>query len=75
MSKWKIRINRVEYYEMDVVVEADNEKEAIENVDEAWQEDSPYLYEKLTDCPVDGNTFFTICGLAKENEVKQLINI
>jgi hypothetical protein len=72
--KWKIRINRVEYYEMDVVVEADNEKEAINSVDAEW-EDSSYLYEKLTECPVDGNAFFTVCGLANENEIKQLINI
>lgn len=73
--KWKIRIIRVEYYEMDVVVEAKDEDEAIEKLDAEWQEDNAYLYEKLTDCAVDGNTFFSVCGPATEIESECLINI
>lgn len=75
MAKYKFRINRVEYYEMDVVVEASSREEAIEKMDAEWQDDNGYLYEKLTDCAVDSNTFFSCGGLATKEETEYLINI
>lgn len=72
--KWKIRINRVEYYEMDVVVEAKNLDDAVAKVEKDWNEDD-YLYSKTVDCMVDSDTTFWKLGLAKEEDEKYLINI
>ena len=74
MAKWKVSIKRVEYYSTSVVVEAKDHKEAVEKVQKKWDEDLE-LYDEVTDTFDDASTDFYICGLASENEIKDLTNI
>lgn len=74
MARWKIGINRIEYYINEVVVEADTPEEAMMKVQGKWQEDEE-LYEETTDVLHDAETHFTSNGLAKEKEIEYLTNI
>lgn len=74
MAKWAVRIQRYEVYEMDVVVEAENIDEAITKTEQEWDKDL-YLYEHLSNCMKDSETRFCKCGLAKEEDIENLINI
>lgn len=74
MAKFKIEIRLVEYYSNAIVVEAENLDEAVRKVEEAWNDDD-YLYEKTADCLDDQSVQFSKAGLAKEEDLKNLINI
>ena len=74
MAKFKIDIFRTEYFRNSVVVEAADLDEAVKKVERAWEEDD-YLYEKTTDMLEDADTKFYKAGLAKDIDIKYLINI
>jgi len=67
MAQWKVRINRTEVYEMDVVVEAKDLDEAIGKVQEEWINDD-YLYDQLSNCMVDSDTNYWKLGAAGNND-------
>lgn len=72
--KWAVRINRVEYYEMDVVVEAETADEAIKMTEAEWEKDT-YLFDHLSNCMTDSETRFWKRGAASESEIKTLITL
>ena len=74
MKKYKVKITRVEYYSMTVVVEAENLDEAIEKTEKKWEHDE-YLYERLQDFQDDTETKFHKCGLASESDINKFITI
>lgn len=67
MAQYKIEIRRVEYYSYAVVVEANNQNEAVKKVEKAWEND-PSLYEKVTDNFDDTRTQFIRRGRIAEPE-------
>lgn len=69
MAKWKIAITRAEYYDLDVVVEAEDLDEAIKKVQAEWKADDS-LYEMVTDMMVDCRTDFWKKGLASETDIE-----
>ena len=73
MSKFKVRITRVETYCRDVEVEAENQDDARAKAEENEQDNE---YSALFDCPDDVKTYFNVCGypnvlnpIAKDGEV------
>ncbi len=67
MPKFKVTINRVERYRLDVVVSARSKAEAVRKVMLDW-ETSEYLYTKTTDSPYYSSTSFRKGGEATAEE-------
>ena len=59
MSKFKVRITRVETYVRDVEVEAESIEDAIAKAEDNEQDNE---YAELFDCPDDVQTSFNVCG-------------
>ena len=74
MSKYKVRIERVEYYSVTVLVDAKDENEAMDKVEEKWRADD-YLYEKMTDFIDDSKTDFIPCGKATRDDLRNFTHI
>lgn len=59
MSKFIVKVKHVEYFEGQVLVQANSEAEAEEKVRKEFYQ-SDYLYDRITDCATEHNTkFFT----------------
>ena len=73
MARWKVRIERTEVYEMDVVVEAEDLDAAIRKTQDEWINED-YLYDHLSNCVKDSETNFWKLGIAGEGDAN-LIHI
>lgn len=67
MAKWEIKIKRTEYYELNVVVEAENLDEAVRKTEDAYNNED-YLFEKLAQNMEDAETQFYKMGAAEDGD-------
>lgn len=75
MAKFKIGIQLIETYNNFVIVDADSIEAAREKVENVWDQDDDFLYDKTAECCDVQKVNFFEYGEASESDIKVFDNL